>query len=59
MTCNDPRESDERRARAALEEMNDSALADIVRIMEDAAKKHPRAPRADLKIIKTAPDVKQ
>jgi hypothetical protein len=52
MVCKDPRHSDEQRARAALEQMDDDALAAMVKMMEEVAKKHPRPPRADLKIVK-------
>ena len=58
MTCSDPRHSDEQRAKAALEEMDDTALAGIVLMMEEAAKKHPRPPRVELKIISPAADTK-
>jgi 5,10-methenyltetrahydromethanopterin hydrogenase len=51
MTCNDPRHSDEQRARAALEQMDDDALTAMVKMMEEVAKKHPRPPRAELKIV--------
>lgn len=52
MECSDPRHSDEQRARAALEQMDDSALASMADMMEEVAKKHPRPPRPSLKIVK-------
>lgn len=56
MSCSDPRQSDEERARAALEQMDDEALAAMVKMMEDVAKKNPRTPRAELTVVKTPPD---
>lgn len=58
MTCNDPRHSDEERVRAALEQMDDETLAAMATMMEEVAKKHPRPPRAELKIVKPSDDTK-
>jgi hypothetical protein len=57
MVCGDPRRSDEERARAALEQMDDEALAAMVKMMEEVAKKHPRPPRAELSLVKTPSDI--
>lgn len=58
MECSDPRRSDEQRVRAALEQMDDEALAAMAKMMEEVAKKHPRLPRAGLKIVKPSVDPK-
>ena len=50
MICSDPRRSDEERARAALDTMDDAALAEMVKLMEEVARKHPR-PRSELKLV--------
>lgn len=52
MECSDPRRSDEQRARAALERMDDESVAAMANMMEDVARKHPRPPRHNLKIVK-------
>lgn len=56
MECSDPRRSDEQRARAALERMDDETLAAMASMMEEVARQHPRPPRPDLKIVKNPPD---
>jgi hypothetical protein len=56
MACDDPRRSDEERARAALEEMDDAALAAMANMMEEVARKNPRPPRASIKIVGSTPD---
>lgn len=52
MECSDPRKSDEERARAALEQMDDESVASAAIMMEELARKHPRPPRPNLKIVK-------
>ena len=52
MECTDPRHSDEQRVRAALDMMDDKSVTVMRKLMEKMAAKHPRPPRADLKIVK-------
>lgn len=52
MACNDPREANEQRVRAATEQMDSEALAAMADMMEETAKKHPRASRSESKIVK-------
>lgn len=52
MECSDPRHSDERRALAAMDQMDDETLATMATMMEEVARKHPRLPRPNLKIVK-------
>lgn len=52
MKCSDPRRSDEQRARAALEQMDDASVAAMANMMEEVARKNPRPPKPDLKIVK-------
>ena len=56
MSCSDPRRLDEERVRAALEQMDDEALAAMAAMMEEVAKKHPRPPRSALKMVENLPD---
>lgn len=52
MECSDPRRSDEQRALAAMDQMDDETLATMATMMEEVARKNPRPPRANLKIVK-------
>lgn len=52
MECSDPRYSDEQRARAALEQMDDESVATMADMMEKVAQTNPRPPRPNLKIVK-------
>jgi hypothetical protein len=58
MVCSAPRRSDEERARAALEQMDDTALALIVVMVEDVARKNPRlspVKAASVELVSTQP----
>jgi hypothetical protein len=57
MVCNDPRHSDEERARAALEEMDDKSVALMRKLMEKRAKSFPRFPKPEL-VKKEMPEKK-
>lgn len=54
MMCSDPRRSDETRVKAALEEMDDNAVAMLALILEEMAKKFPRKPQAKLMLVADA-----
>lgn len=56
MACTEPRGVDEARAIAALEQMDDESLAAMAVMMEEVAKKHPRAQRTKLSIVPVPPE---
>lgn len=51
MKCSNSRESDEARALAALERMDDKALAAVASMMEEMAEKHPREQLNTLRVV--------
>lgn len=52
MECSDPRHSDVQRVRAALEQMDDESVTAMADMMEEVARKNPRPPRPNLKIVR-------
>lgn len=52
MECSDQRRHDEEKARAAMEQMSDEALAGLIDMMQDAAKRSPRLARTSLSVVK-------